>query len=242
MALFQSPNIVTDKLVFYLDAANTKSYPGSGTTWKDISKNDNNCTLNNMPSDAFKNANLGFMDFDGSDDFVGSARDALFYQFGTSDYTFGNWVKYDLLDEYVSTISIGHFNYVGSWQLDLTGSGVVRYKLKASSGNLDFNSTLTPTLGRWYYIVVTSDRSENNAKIYVDGVLNATSSTDSQYGSLSIGTGFGDNSDNIFKIGKNRGNDHFLNGGIAQVQVYNGKALTAAEVLQNYNAHKGRYM
>ena len=242
MALFQSPNIVTDKLVFYLDAANTKSYPGSGTTWKDISKNDNNCTLNNMPSDAFKNANLGFMDFAGDDDFVGSALDAPFYQFGTADYTFGNWVKYDLLDEFVSTICIGQSTLVGSWQLDLTGSGAVRYKLKSDSGNLDLNSTLTPTLGRWYYIVVTSDRSENNAKIYVDGILDATSSTDSRYGSLSIGTSFGVSENNLFKIGKNRNNDHFLNGGIAQVQVYNGKALTAAEVLQNYNAHKGRYV
>ncbi|MEC7128475.1 MAG: LamG domain-containing protein, partial [Bacteroidota bacterium] len=48
MGLFHSPRIVTDGLVMALDAANAKSYPGSGTTWNDISGNGNNATLNSV--------------------------------------------------------------------------------------------------------------------------------------------------------------------------------------------------
>ena len=48
MGLFHSPRIVTDGLVMALDAANTKSYPGTGTTWFDISGNSNNATLNSV--------------------------------------------------------------------------------------------------------------------------------------------------------------------------------------------------
>ena len=50
MAGFAGPNIVKDKLVSYLDAANTQSYPGSGTAWNDISGNGNNGTLINSPT------------------------------------------------------------------------------------------------------------------------------------------------------------------------------------------------
>jgi hypothetical protein len=66
MASSIAPNIVTDGLVMYLDAANTKSYPGSGTTWNDLSGNSNNGTLINGPT---FNPNGG-IDFDGTDDYI----------------------------------------------------------------------------------------------------------------------------------------------------------------------------
>ena len=68
MTTSYSPLIVTDGLVMYLDAANPKSYPGTGTTWTDISRNNNNGTLTNGPT--FSSANLGSIVFDGSNDAI----------------------------------------------------------------------------------------------------------------------------------------------------------------------------
>ena len=62
-------NIVTNGLVFYLDAANKLSYPGSGTAWVDLSGNGNNGTLTNGPT--FSSNNAGSIVFDGVDDYVG---------------------------------------------------------------------------------------------------------------------------------------------------------------------------
>ena len=68
MGLAHSPRIVTDGLVLCVDAANTKSYPGSGTTWTDISGKGHNGTLTNGPT--FSSDNMGGIVFDGSNDAV----------------------------------------------------------------------------------------------------------------------------------------------------------------------------
>ena len=76
MALSHSPLIVTDGLVLCLDAANKKSYSGSGTTWTDRSGNGNNGTLVNGPT--FDSGNGGSIDFDGVDDNVNLGNDSSF--------------------------------------------------------------------------------------------------------------------------------------------------------------------
>ncbi len=68
MSLHHSPRIVTDGLVLYLDAANPKSYPGTGTSWYDLSGNGNNGTLVN--GIGYDSNNRGSMVFDGVDDFI----------------------------------------------------------------------------------------------------------------------------------------------------------------------------
>jgi hypothetical protein len=68
LALSHSPSIVTDGLVLCLDAGNPKSYPGSGTTWTDLSGNGNNGTLVNGVG--YSGSNLGSLVFDGSNDYV----------------------------------------------------------------------------------------------------------------------------------------------------------------------------
>jgi hypothetical protein len=67
MGLGHSPSIVRDGLVLYLDAANPKSYPGSGTTWFDL-KGTSNSTLSNGPT--FVNSNKGYFSFDGVNDYT----------------------------------------------------------------------------------------------------------------------------------------------------------------------------
>jgi len=63
-----APNTVTDGLVLYLDAANTRSYPGTGTTWSDLSRGGNNGSLINGPT--FNGGNGGSIVFDGTNDSV----------------------------------------------------------------------------------------------------------------------------------------------------------------------------
>ena len=69
MALIHSTRFVTDGLVLYLDAANTKSYSGSGTTWTDLTGKGNDGTLINGVSHV-PNTNFGYFDFDGTNDRV----------------------------------------------------------------------------------------------------------------------------------------------------------------------------
>jgi hypothetical protein len=90
MAFFHSPRIVTDGLVLALDAANSLSYPGSGTTWTDLSGKGNNGTLVNGPT--FDQANGGSIVFDGTDDYV-NLPDGLLS--GTGDFTIIQWVQCD---------------------------------------------------------------------------------------------------------------------------------------------------
>ena len=68
MGVFAGPEVVEDGLVLALDAGNTKSYPGSGTTWTDLSGNGNNGTLTNGPT--YSSSNGGSIVFDGVNDFV----------------------------------------------------------------------------------------------------------------------------------------------------------------------------
>lgn len=68
MAFSFSPRAVTNGLILSLDAANTRSYPGSGTVWTDLSRSGINGTLTNGPT--FNTANGGNIVLDGTDDYV----------------------------------------------------------------------------------------------------------------------------------------------------------------------------
>jgi len=87
--MFTGPDIVTDGLVLALDAANVKSYPGSGTTWRDLSGNDGNGTLTAGPT--FSTDNGGVISFDGSDDAV----DISGYDFGAGEVSISSCVYKD---------------------------------------------------------------------------------------------------------------------------------------------------
>ena len=240
-------DFITTNLVLYLDASNASSYAGSGTTWNDISGGDNDLTLTNGPT--FNSQDGGVIVFDGTNDSAISALNQAFFQFGTGDYSYGLWVKFDTLGDYEAPLSSGRGgeqgtnDYIGSWQIDYGGGNTkINHKLGSSSGNIVLNTSLTPSTGTWYYLFVVNDRSENELKLYVNGSLNTTSSN-SGYGSISVGNYSNTTSIyNVFNVGRNRNQDAFLDGSVGQVHVYKGKALSASEVLQNYNATKGNFL
>ena len=86
MAISYNPSSVTSGLVLCLDAGNTKSYPGSGTTWTDLSGNGNTGTLTNGPT--YSSANGGSFVFDGTDDYASISGSIT-----VSEVTFSVWLK-----------------------------------------------------------------------------------------------------------------------------------------------------
>ena len=217
--------LVTDGLVLALDAGRTLSYSGSGTTWTDLSGNSNNGTLTNGPTFDSSNEYLAYFQFPNSNSYIQLSNPAL-----TTPSTFSieQWVK--ITDTSTNSIFLsnmdGHndgiesgFDSSSKWSLQINGS-------------LANISSATVNQDQWYHVVFRFDDS-NLGKIFVDGVqiqsLHFGSQTINQSTASTIGAIAYQTSsvENKFEIG--------------ELRVYNNKALTATEVLQNYNAHKTRY-
>jgi len=214
--------IVRDGLVLNLDAAKRDSYPGSGTSWRDISEMGNNGTLENGPT--FDSDNGGSIRFDGGDDYVtiGAKED---FNFILGNFTAGCWFKSSQ-----SKIFAGLFGKVlgndYGWTLELSSG-----KLRQIYAPTEINSPLSYNDNNWHYAIMVCQSLSQNMYMYVDGILIGSTSMPSSYipptnAPLWIG-GWG----NISFV---------LNCNIAQTSIYN-RALTAQEVLQNYNATKSRY-
>jgi hypothetical protein len=229
-------NIVKDGLVLLLDAAKKDSYPGSGTLWRDVSGNGNNGTLINSPT--FNSDNGGSVVFDGSNDYVDTN---YVTPIGLGEITFSAWIKYTAsqigvfiakrldaptyqqLSIYVAGDSPGNIAGTKIAISDVQTTSLLRAGISTNSYNDD----------KWHYIVGT--RTSTTTFLYIDGIL--ISSLSSAAINLSA-------SSKLF-IGRSGNNQTVaggpFNGSISQVQIYN-KALSATEVLQNYNATKGRYL
>ena len=241
-------SIITSGLVLHLDAGNSSSYSGSGTTWSDISGNSNNFTLVNSPT--FISSNGGAIVFDGSNDYANSATNASFFAFGTGDYSYGIWVRPDSTStdgEAMLSCATGQGgNTPNSFQLDFW-NGNPRHLFRDSSSQVSapWGETLSTT--SWSYVVVVNDRSEQEIKMYLNG--RPANKGGYSWDGATYGTGtdvhnFSGSSDTngVFKIAVNRNGNAFLDGAVAQVHVYKGKALTATEVKHNYDAMKDRYI
>jgi hypothetical protein len=213
-----SPRIVTDGLVLALDAANTKSYPGVGTVWKDLSGNGNDGTLVNGPT--FNSDNLGSIEFDGS-----SKRTTLTNPFGQSGFTSAS-IWYNRVENISST----------SWRtLFATTSTNVHHLISQQSSRVlgifdgSFRSFgYTPPIDGKFHNYTVIYQSAVNATLYVDGEFISTINMILNLETSPIGS-----------IG-NWNNGNYWVGSISQTSIYN-RALTTEEIQQNYNATKGRY-
>jgi hypothetical protein len=86
-----SPKAITNDLIFYVDAANPSSYPGTGTAWFDISRSRISGSLINGPT--FSSTNLGSIVFDGTNDYVGLINDSRTQFTNKSQATIEAWVN-----------------------------------------------------------------------------------------------------------------------------------------------------
>ena len=221
MGLTHSPKIITDNLVLYVDAANTKSYGGSGTTWTDLSGEGNNGAISGATHISGAG---GYFDFDGTDDQIdcGSSDD---FAFGTGDFTIEFWCNPDVLGTrgIISISSDGSFSST-NWQFRYDSSKV-RW-IYSGTSNITSNSTVST--GEWTHVVAT--RSGTALTLYINAVSEGTGSSSANLSDTGV-----------LRIGRNRDGTDYFDGKISNVKLYKGKAFTAAEVLQNYNATKGRY-
>jgi|688.fasta_scaffold12325_5 hypothetical protein len=230
--MFYGPKIITNGLVLYLDAANRNSYPGSGTTWTDLSGNSNNGTLTNGPT--FSSANGGHIVFDGTNDYL-SLNSALNFSTSTGfticmflqkvNNQSGTAWNY-FYSNNSPTIEIGGYGQTGT-------SFVFKDNTVANTeiGSQDIVSS-------WSYISFGTNASTRTSYIYT---LNPTVGTvlTTSVGSVSnLTLGF----ERFFTTGPSGGpaGTTYFRSKCATIQAYN-RVLTSTEVLQNYNATKSRF-
>ena len=219
MSVYAGPNVVESGLVLHLDAANSRSYPGSGTSWTDLSGNSNNVTLTNGP--AFSSANKGSIVFDGSNDYVDCGKTATQLGVYDADYTFDAWVYPTNLD---SDKTIFGTNQTASRQgLHLVFRGGTIYQ---GHFGADFGIG-SATINAWNNISYTYVKSSSSASIYKNGVFQGSGTIASFIGTTNI------------LIGR-WANNYYFSGTGSNYKIYN-RALTAAEIAQNFNALRGRY-
>lgn len=241
MAFHYSPNIITDGLVLYLDAANTKSYVSGSTIWNDLSRGGNNGVLTNGPT--FNSSNGGSIVFDGVDDYItniGTTSSFSFIQ-NTAIATLSFWVKFNSTSnlEYIAgntptSAEKGFFlgkNANGSLQVAVTnGNGNPNSLVNYISPIGLVNDT------NWHNYTITIDKSINTNTIYKDGVV---FSSGTGTGAWTLASG--NSTRTLVLAAINNFFTLFFNGTISGAKIYN-KALSVSEVLQNYNATKGRYL
>ena len=233
MAYNTGPKIVTDGLVLCLDAADRNSYPGSGNTWYDLSGTGNNGTFG--PSTAaptFSSANGGSLVFDGTDDYIlGTIPSSTF----SGAHSIGCWFYRETVTQWaglfsnnVNTTSCSIFTFIStSNSLGTNQAGV-----NGASISVDLGAD---HLNKWIYAVITyagvTSGSAVNVYAYKNGSL--LTATGSLYWNLS--------SSSSYYIGRHwTSASQILDGFIPQVSVYN-RALTAAEIQQNFNATRSRF-
>ena len=234
MGLAHSPSIVTDGLVLCVDAANTKSYPGSGTTWTDISGKGHNGTLINGPT--FSSDNMGGIVFDGSNDAVTLSANSDF-DFGTGNFTIDGFANYNS-GNFRTLVCSEHYyasGYNGNWIIRVTNTGALAFASYDGQSNEEYSEfSITITSNKWFYFAfVREGTGSNECKFYFNGVL---------VGSMTVSKSLSNAGNEGLRIGQDLDgpNNNFL-GKISNVKIYKGKGLTATEVLQNYNSHKGRF-
>jgi hypothetical protein len=213
------PDIVASGLRLVYDAANPTSYPGSGTSWFDLSGNSNNGTLVNGVG--YNSANGGSLVFDGVDDQI-DVGSTLSSQVGPN-LTVGAFAQ---ISSVVSKNTLLSFN--GIYNFFLPGNRLTTtYQLywDSVSGWKNGNTTSWNT-NQWYYFAWTI--SGTSLTFYLNGVADGTVSISNPVTpSGQVRVGFA-----------NAG--EYATGRIANLHVYN-TALSASEILQNFNSARGRY-
>ena len=226
MALSHSPRIVRDSLALYVDAANVKSYPGSGTTWIDmIDPSNNDGTLTNEPT--FNSDDMGSIVLDGSNDFVLFSTDANVY---ISTGTCSVWVKPTSSNSGYRGVIVKQNN----WGIFVKDNNFVTYSWVSVGGQLK-DTGITVGNGNWCNLTMSFNNTgqaspSNNVVLYLNGdpVLTTSVKRSNDDKRMALGSG------------TDGSGSQFLSGKIASAMLYN-RVLTATEVLQNYNALKGRF-
>ena len=254
MGLSYNPSIVVDGLQYALDVANPKCYSGSGNTTFDLTGRVLPGALTNGPT---YNSNLGgFLSFDGTNDYL-AVPDSNLLDLG-ANFTISAWIKLnDLSTAYHSIFNSLNLNGSNTYGVALmwfrdnivgvnAKSLMIQYGMNAAAWNVYSSDTNTVNDLNIHHVVVSvSAANTNNPTIsfYLDGVLKTTT-----WWGQSTKTAISYSSDisairiaHVYTPANASYYNTFANVNVYNLQVYK-KALSTAEVLQNYNANRGRYL
>jgi hypothetical protein len=234
MGFFRGPNIITDGLILALDAASPKSYPGSGTTWYDLSGQGNNGTLVNGPT--FSSANRGIIVFN-YQDYVNTI-DPGYPSSGTNSFSLEIVFRIPAGATWSNggsgTAIIGRGSYAGSIGI-IRSSTTNRVSFWVRlNGGIIFNPSISGISRDQFHHVLGTYNSSGVAKIYHNGNF-ITEQIGSNVGTLDAGS---------YRLGGAIAfggvSGEYGQGDISLTKIYN-RELSSTEVLQNYNAIKSRF-
>ena len=241
MGLSHSPSIVSSNLVLCLDAANNKSYSGSGNTWYDVSGRSNNATLINGP--VYSSTLGGYFSCDGTNDYI-EVADNSSLDFGTNNFTVEYWFrKNNITTSYDNIWGVNKWNTGGSpgtneWGLDigngLSGNGEsIVFGVESSSTTYAMIVNNYPQTYLWNQLV--GIRSGSELLLYLNGAMIGSSSPSSFTSNTSV-----NNVGRTLRIANSNLNNLYTQTDSSIVRIYR-QALSADEVKQNYDATKKRY-
>jgi len=214
-------NPVSDGLVLYLDAANTRSYSGTGVTAFSISGIGSTGTLTNGPT--YRTANGGSFVLDGTNDYIYAPVDTSLF---STQATMVIWLKNDVATPSSGQTGISGYFGAGGGNDHYPWADGAAYMSTFRNGRIG-PITLSASIGRTSAHMLTITADTTSWKLYQNTTLITT-----QSGLSSV---YLDN----FNIGTS-GGTYYYQGNIYAFMIYN-RALSADEILQNYNAFKQRY-
>ena len=218
MGLSHSPRIVTNGLVLCLDAANPRSYPGSGSTWYDLGKNKYHGTLVNSPT-FVSDKGKSYFHFDGSNERADFNYLQPAYN-STTDLTWCVWFWYNA---YIgNNIIIGNrYNSAGN------NTPYAFTKLTPTKAEVITNFGPNVLLSQWQQVIIVKNQS--NLFYYRNGELQASTSS-----------GASEPETHPFFIAGDSAAGEYANVRVNSCQIYD-IPFSAEEVKQHYNATKGRF-
>lgn len=219
MAVSYNPGLVTNGLLVYIDAGNTRSYPGTGTVMYDLSGNGRNATVLGSPT--FTNYYFTITSDSTYISLPSAGMDP-----GVGNFTYSIWMRFSVIDGSYDTL-IEH----GSWN----DAVLIRFitntvQIYADASAMVGSFAWTPTAGVWYNVVVI--RESFTLSMYVNGVLTGTPFTLSN--NIVIAN------PNVFLMRSQHSTAQFTPGDVSAFSMYK-IALTTEEVRQNFNALRGRF-
>ncbi len=228
MSIYGGPDITTDGLVFCMDFANSKCYPGSGTNCFDLANSTNIGELVNSPTFT-TSINNKFFNFNGTTN-SRVIRIPNNTTLDTQTPSVEVWFRTASLNQNGFFFEKGTVNT--QYSLFQQTTTIIWRRMVPSFSNTSIITANYIVTNTWYQIVGTY--TSGSAKIYINGSLaindNVSGTISTNAGGMSIGA-YG---------GYAGARDYYYNGDIAIIRVYN-KELSANEILYNYNATKGRF-
>lgn len=219
---YYQSSIITDGLIFAVDAGNLVSYEPDTTTAYQLIGSVSSGSLNNGVT--FSSNSGGTWGFDGTDDFINFGNSAPVNFIYTNSFSLESWINPNALSGFKHIIG----KTFGNYRLAQNGNAI---SFRLDSNKMTFQSSAILIIGKWTHVIATWEPSTFTGRIYIDGILAATSTNTSINWT---------NTTANFQIGNSPGEDYYFNGNIALGRVYN-KALTTDEIFNNFSAQRSRF-